>query len=126
MQSVTDDGVPYEVWVELPETINDQGLEVLVRSVTVDFRRADQGLGAPPQVFALVGRLTRRTRDETGAVWSQVQRWSGPARTVDKDRTTFMCGDQGDGAGFIVRLFDIRGVAIQRARSVVEESERVV
>jgi hypothetical protein len=127
LQSVTDDGVPYEVWVELPETINDQGLEVLVRSVTVDFRRVDQGLGAPPQVFAFAVASTRRTRDETGAVWSQVQRWSGPARTVDKDRTTFMCGDQGDGAGFIVRLFDIRGVAIQRVRvQVVEESERVV
>jgi hypothetical protein len=126
LQSVTDDGNEFPVEVELPEWVSDEGAEVLARSVTVDFRRSDQGAGAPPQGFAFQIASTRRSRDETEQLWSAVQRWSGPARTVSKDRTAFMCGDQGNGAGFIVRLFDIRGVSIQRVRiQVLDESERI-
>jgi hypothetical protein len=128
IESVTDDGLAYEVEVELPEWVNDKGVEVLARSLTVDFRRVDQGTDTSlPQGFAIQVASTRRTRDESEQLWSNVQRWSGPARTVSKDRATFMLGDQGNGAGFIVRLFDVRGVAIQRVRvQVLEESERVV
>lgn len=127
LQSVTDDGYEYPNYVELPEWVNEQGVEVLARQVTIDFRRADQGAGAPQQGFAFQCASTRRTRDETGTRWSQVQRWGGAARTVDQDRVTMMLGDQGDGAGVLVRLFDIRGVAIQRVTvKVVQESERAV
>ena len=125
-ESVTDDGVEYPVEVELPEWVNKQGDEVLARSVTIDFRRVDQGATTLPQGFAVQVASTRRTRDESEQMWGNVQRWSGPARTVSKDRAVFMLGDQGNGAGLIVRLFDIRGVAIQRVRvQVLDESERV-
>jgi hypothetical protein len=127
LESVTDDGTEYDVEVELPEWVSDDGAEVLARSVTVDFRRVDQGAGAPPQGFAIQVASTRRSRDESEQMWSAVQRWSGPSRTVSKDRAAFMLGDQGNGAGWVVRLFDVRGVAIQRVRvQVIEESERVM
>lgn len=126
LQSGYDDGLDYDVEVELPEWVNDQGVEVLARSLTLDFQRVDQGVGSPPQAFAVQVGATRRTRDEQEQMWSQVQRWTGPARTVSKDRATFMLGDQGNGAGFIVRIFDIRGIGIQRVRvRVLDESERI-
>ena len=127
LQSVTDDGYEYPNYWEGPEWVDEQGVEVLARQVTVDFRRHDQGASAPGQGFALQCASTRRTRDETGTRWSQVQRWAGASRTVDQDRVTLMLGDQGDGAGVLVRLFDIRGVGIQRVTiKVVAESERAV
>jgi len=127
LQSVTDDGYEYPNYWQGPEWVNEQGVEVLARAVTIDFRRADQGAGAPSQGFAVQVASTRRTRDETGTRWSQVQRWGGPARTVDQDRVTLMLGDQGNGAGVLPRLFDIRGVGIQRVTlRLVQESERAV
>lgn len=115
-------------YVYLPEHWSPSDREVLVRSVTVDFKKWNTGMaqtnhfdltvdifGRHPGSAAPTATSASQSFDEAGA---------SSSGTGTRDRRVFKIGDQGFGAGFQVKLDACRGVAIIAVHVEYEESAR--
>lgn len=128
-QSPTDDPDPSEAtatpvtgFFSLPEWYADEGTEIMVRGVTVDFTAWDTGSDIANHFDLTVDAYN---------VWDNDSPSSSLTLEYDEDgglstaagvykRRVFSFGDQGLANGFQVHFTNVRGVAIRRIHVVIE------
>lgn len=106
-----------------PVWFSDEGNEIVVRGVIVDFRKWNTG-GSSSNHFDVSVEAVRPYGD--GANISNVESWDesgGQASTVGTvDRVHMSFGAQGEGEGFRFHFTNCRGVAIRRVQVIIESS----
>ena len=106
---------PIDAYFTLPETWSETSDPITVSEVVVDFKRFDTGTTENNNITITVTALARG--DDGITEQSQAQTWTQPVGSSTEDgvadRIRKPFGEQGAGAGYRVKLSDIRGVAIR-------------
>lgn len=108
--------------VTFPEWWSQDGSEVTVRHVIVDFRSWNTGSATTNHFDLTVDALRRyqagAAQASTTVSWDQAAASSSASGTLQ--RQVFGFGEQGPGAGFQLRFATARGIAIQRITVVLD------
>lgn len=108
----------------MPEWYSDEGSEIMVRGVTVEFRAWDQDTGETNHFDVAVDAI--RVYDNNAPITSATLEYdedealASDGRAGTLKRRTFSFGDQGHGNGFQVHLSNIRGCSIRRIEVIIE------
>lgn len=108
--------------VTFPEQRSDDGSDIQVQGVRVDFRKWNTG-GALTNHFDLAVS-TLHSYETPGTVSSVTASWDEAGSLASTSGTLqsryFGFGDQGRGVGFQLSMTNIRGIAIQRIQVIAE------
>jgi hypothetical protein len=108
----------------LPEWHSDEGSEVVVRGVIVDFRDWNTGGTLSNHFDCRVDSY--RNYDNSSPIVSHTESWDGigtQSSTEGTVRRKFISmGDQGGGNGFQIHFTNCRGVAFRRIEVIIESS----
>ncbi len=108
---------PLDAEVTFPEVWSDDGDELQVKEVMIDFVRWNTGVVEPNRIITEVTALARGSEVApiTGSrTWEQPGSLSPAAQAGTRDRLRHGFGEQGTGAGWRVRLHGLRGAAIRQ------------
>lgn len=110
--------------VTFPEWHTDDGSEVTVRSVIVDFRSWNTGASTTNHFDLVVNavRLYDGSSPVASGTLSFDQAVASSSTSGTIQRRAFSVGDQGPAGGFQLAFTNIRGVAIQRITVIVDTS----
>lgn len=114
---------PLDCHVTFPESWSEDGDELRVREVMVDFVRWNTGVVEPNRIHATVTALARGSGVEPISrtrTWEQPGSSSPATQDGTKDRIRFGFGDQGTGAGWRLKLHGLRGVALRQVVVVAD------
>lgn len=115
---------PETMYLYTSEVLSKDGSELTVREVKVDFTKWATG-SASTNHFDIKVRATA-LYDTSGSRDSQTEAFdeAGTSATTTgvEQRANFTFGDQGSGAGFQIRLDNIRGCAIRAIHVIYDES----
>lgn len=119
------DTAKVQATLDLPEWWSDEGSDILVRGLMVDFRPFNQSTSNGVTNHFDVTVESRRLYDGSSPFSSQTESFDQPEDQADGSRMYrkfFSFGDQGQGNGFQIRFSNIRGLAIRRVFALIESS----
>ena len=114
---------PLACEVTFPESWSENGDELRVREVMVDFIRWNTGVAETNRIEATVSALARASEVapiSSTRTWEQAGSDSPATQDGTKDRIRFGFGDQGTGAGWRLKLHGLRGIAIRQVIVVAD------